>query len=142
DQPRQGAVYPGQHGQRDPQPGGGRHDGQGQPDDGVPHGGAHSARFVSDGQPEDKANIICKRRNPPLKGGEIMRADMSMVLAANATVTAIRQDVASTGGSAPQTEFARMLAGLLQGGAKADGAVGSAMTLPAALWWILAPNAG
>ncbi|HEY8528877.1 MAG TPA: flagellar hook-length control protein FliK [Paenibacillaceae bacterium] len=71
-----------------------------------------------------------------------MRADMSMVLAANATVTAIRQDVASTGGSAPQTEFARMLAGLLQGGAKADGAVGSAMTLPAALWWILAPNAG
>jgi len=71
-----------------------------------------------------------------------MRADMHLVLAANTAAPAIRQDFRAAGGAAPQTEFARMFAGLLQGGAKADGAGVSGMALPAALWRILAPNAG
>ncbi|OUM98793.1 MAG: hypothetical protein BAA02_07145 [Paenibacillaceae bacterium ZCTH02-B3] len=71
-----------------------------------------------------------------------MRADMHLVLAANAAAPAVRQDLAAAGGAAPQTEFSRMLAGLIQGGAQEDGAGGSGMPLPSALWRILAPNAG
>ena len=70
-----------------------------------------------------------------------MTADINMVLAMNASVTAVRPGVSTTGGTAQQTDFARMLAGLVQGGANSDGAAGGNGTALPALWRMLAPNA-
>jgi len=71
-----------------------------------------------------------------------MTADIkNMILAMNASMTAVRPGISTTGGAAPQTDFARMLAGLLQGGTQADGAGGTGSAPPGSLWWMIAPDA-